>query len=911
MATDPENSRTDARTDGRSGIAPGCPTAEELLRRRTGELPDAEVQRIVNHLTVCDDCTARDSVLAERHEAWVGRIRSVAPRLRQRDTGAAPPLLPGEDVIPGYRVVGEIARGGQGVVYRAVQLSTRREVAIKLLQGTGALRGRDRRRFELEIELAAGLQHPNIVHVMDSGVLPGDRRFVVMEYIRGAPLLEYARGERLTLVALLRLFAELCDGVNHAHQSGVLHRDLKPSNVLVDEQGRPRILDFGLARALDRPSETKLTLTAQIGGTLPYMSPEQARGLHNAGDIRSDVYSLGVMLYELLTGRLPYSTDGDIVAALHNIVDAVIAPPSRALRGAAPSTHSLSGLRLDSELDTIVLCALSKEPQRRYQTAGALADELRCYLSGQPIAARRDSTWYVLRKSLRRHRLAVGLSLILLVTITAATIALGWMYLNQRRLSEEARSAASTAGKQAIAARTAEQSAERRFQELRELARVFIYELDPLIQRLPGARPAREKIVATGLRYLDALAAQAAGDSAMQFELAYAYLRIGDVQGDVQSASGDDLDAALASYRRAVEILDGLSEKLPQNADVVRQRVAALNKIGQVLEVAGRRREASDAFESARVQAQAALRAFPEDASLIRSLGAAHERLGNHLRSDDPLQAEAHYRESMGLAERLAATAPEDLWLQRDLAVGHTKLANLLADRGDREGALRHYDMFLQTAEALLAAHPDDVAARVDVLTGRQWCGILLGEMQKHEEALAEFQRAIEVGNSLERDGFPNLAAVHSHATTFIKCGEIQILDGRIEAARGSFERSLALLEPRAAEHPMRNEIQRLLGVAQYKMIEYHRARAQAPGILDAQRAAHWRSAADWAERCRVTFVGMRERGILSSSDASVPDDLAQEVRSCLTVADGLQDASGNERNDRNSAVSDEPLPQH
>lgn len=884
MATHPQNQRADARVDGGTGIAPGCSTVQELANCRAGELTDAEARRIRAHLAVCEECSARDAALTAQHEAWVGRIRSVASRLRRRESSIAPPLSAGDDAIPGYRVIEEIARGGQGVVYRAVQLSTRREVAIKLLQVAGELRGRDRRRFEREIELAAGLQHPHIVHVLDSGVLPGDRRFVVMEYIRGAPLIEYIRRERLPLAGVLRLFADLCDGVNHAHLSGVLHRDLKPSNVLVDEQGRPRILDFGLARALDRPGESRLTLTAQIGGTLPYMSPEQARGLHAAGDIRSDVYSLGVMLYEILTGWLPYSTDGDIVSVLHNIVDAAIAPPSRVLRIAtAPGT--LPAPRLDGELDTIVLCALSKEPQRRYQTAGALADELRRYLSGQPIAARRDSTWYVLRKSLRRHRLAASLSAVLLMTITIAAVALGWMYLDQRRLSDDARAAAEQAEKQAIAARTAEHQAERRFQELRELARVFIYDLDPLIQRLPGAQPAREKLVATGLRYLDTLAAQAAGDASMQFELAYAYLRIGDVQGDVQSASGDNPDAALASYMRAMEILGELPQVLPQNADVVRQRVATLNKIGQAHESAGRSRDASTAFQAARELAEQALVALPDDESLLRSLGSAHERLGNRLRGSDPQQAEFHYQTSMELAQRMAAANPQNLWLQRDVAVGHTKLANLLADRGEREAALEHYHEFLKTAEALLGAHPDDVAARLDVLTGHQWCGILLGEMQRFEDAQTAFRRAIEVGETLERDGFPNLSAVYNHATTYIKYGEVQMLAGRIEPAGASFERSLALLEPRASEFPMRGEVQRLWGVAQYKMIEYHRALAQLPATADTLRAAHWRAAAAWAERCRLTFAGMRERGILLSSDAGVPEELAQEVRNCLAGA--------------------------
>lgn len=728
MAPHAEDRSADARADGRHAVKPaGCPTDEALAAFRAAELPADAAALIARHVESCPRCGERDAAQVSRHELWVQRIREIGSRVRRRSAPAAAPRV---DAIPGYRVLDELGRGGQGIVYRALQLSTRREVALKLLQPDTSASERGRQRFEREIEVAASLQHPNIVHVLDSGVLDDGVRYVVMDYIRGESLLEYVRAHGLKLGAALRLFAELCDGVNHAHQNGVIHRDLKPSNVVVDEQGRPCVLDFGLARAADPAARATLTLPGHVGGTLPYMSPELARGLPGAGDVRGDVYSLGVMLYELLAGRPPYSTDGDVLDALRNIAEMQPPAPSCAGRSASPGRSAVPSRRIDSDLDTIVLCALAKEPERRYQTAGELADELRRYLSGQPIAARRDSTWYVLRKSLRRHRAAASLAAGLFVTVCASAVALGWMYADQRRLRGRAESAAA-------AALRAEAQSEQRFSQLRELARVFIFELDPLIRRLPGAAHARQRIVETGLRYLDALADRAADEPALQLDLAGAYRTIGDVQGDVQSSSLEDLDAALASYAKALAMLD----RVPTgDVRVERERALIENKIGQAHGNAGRVDAARAAFERAVRAADAALAANRDDSPLLDSLADAHERLANTYAAKDPERAERHYRLTMEISERIAAAAPDDLWRQRDIGVAHTKLANLLAGRGDREGALEHYRAFIEIAERLLGANPSDTIARQDVLTGHQWMGILLGELERGVEAIAAFE---------------------------------------------------------------------------------------------------------------------------------------------------------------------------
>lgn len=309
--------------------------------------------------------------------------------------------------IEGYEIVRELSRGGQGVVYEAIQESPRRTVAIKvLLDGARASRAL-RRRFKREIELVAQLRHPNIISIFHSGTTRDGARFYVMDYVSGQPLDRYVRMCRLNLRQTLALLATVCDAVQYAHQKGVIHRDLKPTNILVDDEGVPRILDFGLAKPLQTPSETRLSISREIIGTLPYMAPEQIGGEVEAIDIRTDVYALGVICYLLLTGRHPYPVDGPITDVLRHICDSAPSPPSRAwLRGTGVAPRAGGRLRgdcpIDNEVETIVLKALAKERQRRYQSAGELARDIRRYLAGQPIEAKADSPAYVLWKQARR-----------------------------------------------------------------------------------------------------------------------------------------------------------------------------------------------------------------------------------------------------------------------------------------------------------------------------------------------------------------------------------------------------------------------------------------------------------------------------------------------------------------------------
>jgi serine/threonine protein kinase len=330
-------------------------------------------------------------------------------------TGDTAPAGPGAgkpppDSFTGYTIVREIHRGGQGVVYEAVQKSTKRKVALKvLLEGPYASKSA-KRRFEREIELVAQLKHPNIISIFHSGETADGRPFYVMDYVRGQPLHHYVREKKLPLEDALKLFATVCDGVQFAHQRGVIHRDLKPSNIVVDVDGNAKILDFGLAKWLAAPVDTAVTLTQKVVGTLPYMSPEQTRGNPDEIDTRTDVYALGVILYELLTGHYPYPVAGQMADVLKHIAKTPPTPPSHAWSGDSGVTERLAKrLRpgqcpIDDEVQTIVLRALAKERDRRYQSAGELARDVDHYLANEPIEAKRDSGWYVLKKAVARRR---------------------------------------------------------------------------------------------------------------------------------------------------------------------------------------------------------------------------------------------------------------------------------------------------------------------------------------------------------------------------------------------------------------------------------------------------------------------------------------------------------------------------
>ncbi|HEY3242326.1 MAG TPA: serine/threonine-protein kinase [Phycisphaerae bacterium] len=380
---------------------------------------------------------------------------SEARRIRAAADDARIPSLPTEDLIvvpgavplltiPGYEILRELHRGGQGIVYQAVQKSTKRKVAVKLLLEGPFASASTKRRFEREVDLVAQLKHPNIITIFDSGMTADGRLFFAMDYVRGVPLRDYVRDNKLTLEQTLKLFGQVCEAVQYAHQKGVIHRDLKPSNILVDSDGAPKVLDFGLAKQMAAPVDTVMSMTGHVLGTLPYMSPEQARGNPDHIDTRTDVYALGVILYELLTGHYPYPVVGVVDEVLRHIKDTPPTPPSRAWHSdSGVGGRSARKLRpgqcpIDEEVQTIVLKALSKERERRYQSAGDLARDVARYLNDEPIEARRASALYLIRALMRRHRSRVFGALAIVLATGGSLLYAQWRVSQARttRLAE-------------------------------------------------------------------------------------------------------------------------------------------------------------------------------------------------------------------------------------------------------------------------------------------------------------------------------------------------------------------------------------------------------------------------------------------------------------------------------------------
>lgn len=342
------------------------------------------------------------------------------------------------EAIGNYRIIRTLGQGGMGIVYEAQQHSPQRTVALKLLR-PGLATQELIRRFEFEAEALGRLQHPNIAHIYEAGLVEtpaGPRPFFAMEIVRGDPLNSWARKSGASVRQKLELFADICDAIQHAHTQGVVHRDIKPANILVTQDDKPKVLDFGVARTADASPdmlETLATEPGQLVGTMAYMSPEQVSGKTGQIDTRSDVYGLGVVLYELMSSKLPHNIEG---LGLVDSADAITNKSAPKL-----STYDT---RLRGDIETIAAKALVKDKEHRYQTAAALADDVRRYLAGETISARPPSAVYQLSRFAKRNKLLVGVSAGFAVAVVAAVVgttvglnrAVAQTNLAEKRLSE-------------------------------------------------------------------------------------------------------------------------------------------------------------------------------------------------------------------------------------------------------------------------------------------------------------------------------------------------------------------------------------------------------------------------------------------------------------------------------------------
>lgn len=500
-----------------------------------------------------------------------------------------------------YRVIRELSRGGMGTVYLAVRADEvyRKRVALKVVN-PGMHTDDILRRFGQERQILASLDHPNIARLLDGGATEDGRPYFVMEYIEGEPITQYCDQRRLSIRARLRLFQQVCAAVQYAHQNLIVHRDLKPSNILVTTEGVPKLLDFGIAKILNPEltgvSSMTTTMTLAVRPMTPeYASPEQVRG--GPVTTASDVYSLGVLLYELLTGHRPYRLTGHQPEEMCRIItetelerpstvidrrdeqrpaDAHLPPQSTADRrpptNEQPTIEVISRQRdttpqrlkqqLKGDLDNIVLMALRKEPTRRYVSVEQFAQDIKRYLDRRPVLARKDTLTYRTGKFIRRHMVGVMAALFVILSLVGGLAIAIW----QARVAEAERA-----------------RAERRFNDVHELANFLLFELHDAIRGLPGSTPVRQRLVERALEYLDSLSKEAEGDLALQEDLAMAYERVGDIQGNPNLSNLGDMTAALQSYRRALKIRQALLSVEPTNVEWQRHTARTLQRIGDIL----------------------------------------------------------------------------------------------------------------------------------------------------------------------------------------------------------------------------------------------------------------------------------------------------------------------------------------
>jgi tetratricopeptide (TPR) repeat protein len=464
-----------------------------------------------------------------------------------------------------FEIVLKIGEGGMGAVYLARRLGDfEQRAAIKLISGTPAATALMAERFLQERQILAGLEHPNIARLLDGGVTHDGQPYLVMEYVEGIRLDDYCESHQLSVPERLELFRKICAAVHFAHQHLVIHRDLKPGNILVTEQGEPKLLDFGIAKVLAAPdngADQTMTLIASLLLTPQYASPEQIQGLPCT--VASDVYSLGVILYQMLAGTGPYSATASTPAEM---IAAVVTGEARRPSVVAPENLKAP---LRGDLDSIVLKALAKKPGDRYGSAEQFSEDVRRHLERLPVIAVEGTRLYVARKFLRRHRVGVAAAAIILLALLAGLAGTLW----QARVADRERALA-----------------QQRFSDSRKLANYLLFPLYDSVQALPGSLPVRADMATQSLLYLDRLAAAKGQDRGLSLELAEGYLRLGEIL-EAPLGGGDSLgnaSKALESDQKALAILETLSRNNGSDPRVLQDLAKADFQMGPALNFLGK-----------------------------------------------------------------------------------------------------------------------------------------------------------------------------------------------------------------------------------------------------------------------------------------------------------------------------------
>ncbi len=736
----------------------------------------------------------------------------------QRSGTPADPPADGEQRLGDFVLLREVGRGGMGVVYEARQLSLGRRVALKVLPFAAVLDSRQIARFKNEAQAAAQLLHPNIVPVFAVGVERGVH-YYAMQFIDGQPLdraivelrrkwriacdelspgnaetpagdrspsqlaapatcrsflMKKSRNRQQYFRTVARLGIQAAEALHAAHEYGVVHRDVKPSNLMLDGDGKLWVTDFGLARC---QSDATLTKTGDVVGTLRYMSPEQALGHTALVDQRTDVYSLGVTLYELLTLR-PALPGKDGPGLMRQIEQQ---DPVR-LRQWQPE--------IPADLETVVLKAMAKRREDRYTTAQQLADDLRNVLEGKPTAAKPPTGAERLHKWAWRHKRVV--------TAAAAACLLVVMGL-----------AASTflIGREKVRAERNFQRAAANFRHARDTVDHFGAQLAERLAEITGAEHVRRELLQDTLNYYREFAAQAGTDPALRAELALTYTKMGTITDRIGST-----DEAIAAYKSARGILEQLVAEAPSAAEYRRELALCVNNLALLLSRSGSTADARDAYDRAiRLQEQLVAES-PQAEQYQGDLARSLNNLGL-LQCDtgQTEQADRSFRKAAGRQQELVAAHPDDPEHLRSLAATCNNLSALYADTQPGK-AVEFCGQALTYQKRAVAARPDVLAYQSDLALTYNNLGAAQARAQQAAEASESYQRAIEIQRRLVAAA-PAYKSFHRDlAVSYNNLGLLQNALHETEDAERSFQQALSLQERLVAQHPRDAGLQSSLG---------------------------------------------------------------------------------------------------
>jgi tetratricopeptide (TPR) repeat protein len=754
----------------RANVCPVCSSGEETSLQDLAALPTWEES---------DEMPPPACPLPEA-------VARVAARLLVAPERAGPAGLP---VVAGYEIVGLLGRGGMGLVYQARELKRGRSVALKMIMGGAHAEPRDLARFRAEAEAVARLHHPHIVQIYEVGEQDG-WAYCALELVAGGSLARHFAGRPQEAGPSAEFVETIARTADYAHEHGIVHRDLKPANVLLAADGTPKITDFGLAKRLGSDPGTSallgLTRSGEILGTPSYMAPEQTLGRPEIVGPAADVYALGAILYESLTGRPPFHA----ATALDTLLQ---------VRGQEPVPPRRLVPAVPRDLDTICLKCLQKEPDRRYVSAGALADDLRRFLDGKSVQARRPAAW---RRGLKWARRRPALATALAAPFVALVGLVGGLLWHDAGL----RVALEEKQQEHERAETHRQKAEVNAALAREQGnlalgtlKTVVFEIQRELEDKPGLHRLREKLLRNAIAGLERLSQPGEGDnSEAHHSMIAALLDVGDIFLEVGRS-----DDAHRHYERAHRIALARVAAFPDLAQAQWELSQSYDKVGDATFRLGRTTAARDFYRKSLDIRQALAKAAPDDREIKIGLAAAYGNLGRlSLELGEIPAARAYHLQALELRQALARDDLGSNEAKRELASVYKDLGEVSADLGKPTEARDYYLRGLELIETLASAEADNTRARREVLAFYGHLGDVTLTLGKTEAAKGYFLKGIKEAEILAALDRSNTEAQRQLGEFHGRLGDVHLELGELQAARDDYLKATELVSAAVTADP-------------------------------------------------------------------------------------------------------------